>query len=325
VSTETADRYTRFAELEARGESATYESWALGIAADPELLALIDSLPPQRRQPYLLFAVSRLVGAPVGDYAPWRDYVVEHWELVRNEALERLTQTNEPGRCAALLPALALIAGPIALLEVGASAGLCLYPDRYSYRYNQGEWLHPDDGPSEVRLECATSGGAPVPVALPQIVWRAGIDLLPLDVRVDDDARWLETLIWPEQHERLQRVRAAAAIVRASPPVLIAGDAADALAGLAAQAPEGATLVVVSSGVLVYVARAGRERFRAEVGALDARWVALEAAGLFPEVVESIRSKTGAVPDDLTSRFALSLDGEALAFVQPHGRAVEWL
>jgi hypothetical protein len=50
-------------------------------------------------------------------------------------ALSRRTQTNEPGRCATLLPALAALDGPLALIEVGASAGLCLHVDRYSYDY----------------------------------------------------------------------------------------------------------------------------------------------------------------------------------------------
>jgi len=320
----TAERYSRFADREARGQSEIYEGWARGISADPALLALIDELPAARRQPYLIFAVSRLLGAPLGGYPEWRAFAVAHWPAVHAEALVRLTQTNEPGRCAALLPALSLIPGPLALLEVGASAGLCLYPDRYSYRYDGGEWLHPADGPSTVLLECETSGGMPVPAALPQVVWRAGIDLAPLDVRSEADSRWLETLIWPEQHDRLARIRAAAEIARADPPHLVAGDAADALAGLAAQAPPGATLVVVSSGVLVYVARPRREFFLEELAKLDARWVGLEAAGLFPSVVRSIARATE-VPDDLGSRFALSLDGEALAFVQPHGRRVDWL
>ncbi len=40
--------------------------------------------------------------------------------------MSKRTQTNEPGRCAVLLPLLAALPQPLALLEVGASAGLCL-------------------------------------------------------------------------------------------------------------------------------------------------------------------------------------------------------
>jgi hypothetical protein len=156
VNETTAAWYTRFAQNEAHGRSAIYASWALGVATDPQLIAAIDRLPAQRRQPALLFAVTRLLGAPVGDYGPWRDFTLTHWPEVEREVLVRLTQTNEPLRCAALMPVLATIDGPIALLEVGASAGLCLYPDRYSYTYDGGEPLHPADGPSALMLECAT-------------------------------------------------------------------------------------------------------------------------------------------------------------------------
>jgi hypothetical protein len=321
----TAEWYTRYALGEARGQSATYAAWATGVADDAAMIAAIERLPRQRRQPALLFAVSRLLGAPVGGYTAWRDFALEHWPAIEREALVRLTQTNEPLRCAALMPVLAGIDGPVALLEVGASAGLCLYPDRYSYAYDGQEPLHPADGPSPVMLDCSTNGLRPAPTRLPEIVWRAGIDLAPLNVAVADDARWLEALIPPEQSGRLARLRAAMRIVRADPPVLVAGDVTDALAGLAADAPSGATLVVVSSGVLVYVARPQRERFAEAVAALDARWLSLEAAGLYPEVALGLERATGITPLELAGRFALSLDQRPLAFVAPHGGRIDWL
>jgi hypothetical protein len=319
-----AERYRGFA-LEARGESAVYEEWATGVAGDDRLVAAIAGLPAQKRQPYLLFAVSRLLGAPVAGFARWRAWVLHNWAELAAEASVRHTQTNEPLRCAALLPALALIPGPLALLEVGASAGLCLYPDRYSYRYDGGEPLHPLDGPSTVMLESTTSGGVPVPRVLPDVVWRAGIDLEPLDVSSRGDAMWLETLVWPGQNERLDRVRRAARIAREDPPLLVRGDVTDALAPLAARAPADATLVVVSSGVLVYVPRVERQCFALAVDALEARWLSLEAAGLLERVVASIQAVTDATTDDLAGRFALALDAEALAFVAPHGQQIDWI
>ena len=71
-------------------------------------------------------------------YREWAEWVSDHADEVVAECSARSLQTNEPLRCAALLPALSGIDGPIALLEIGASAGLCLYPDRYSYRYRRG-------------------------------------------------------------------------------------------------------------------------------------------------------------------------------------------
>src|SRR5262245_14828251 len=54
----------------------------------------------------------------------------------------------------------------LALLEVGASAGLCLLLDRYAYEYEVGEsQLTIGDGP--VRLRCAARGPVPIPRQLP--------------------------------------------------------------------------------------------------------------------------------------------------------------
>jgi hypothetical protein len=56
---------------------------------------------------------------------------------------------------------------------------------------------------------CAASEATPLPAAPPRIVWRAGLDLNPLDAADPAEAAWLETLVWPEQSKRLVRLRAA--------------------------------------------------------------------------------------------------------------------
>nr|WP_231369180.1 DUF2332 domain-containing protein [Frigoribacterium sp. CG_9.8] len=311
--------YRNFGELEARGQSAIYEQWALGVADDPELIALIDELPLQKRQPNLVFACARLLGAPEGDYPRFRRWLVQHWSAVVPEAHARSTQTNEARRCATLLPALALIPGPLALLEVGASAGLCLFPDRYSYSYDDGIHIDPATGPSEVLLQCTTAGNLPGPVSLPNVVWRAGLDRRPLDVRNAGDTHWLETLVWPEQHERRARLRAAIRIAAEDPPFLVRADASE-LASLAAEAPSDATLVVLTSAVLVYLPFAERMRFVESVRALGVRWISLEGVRGLPTV-------RAALPDDHGSdgRFVLALDEVPLAFTGPHGQSLDWI
>lgn len=134
-----------------------------------------------RGKPNLVFAAARHHGAD-STYASFRSTVLERWEDVRHTILSRATQTNEAARCAALLPFLAEFPQPLALIEVGASAGLCLSPERYSYRYDDGTVLDPDDGPSNVVITCQLGPGVAPPSAMPRMAWRAGIDLDPVDV-----------------------------------------------------------------------------------------------------------------------------------------------
>jgi hypothetical protein len=315
-----ASRYQRFAEIEAPGQSAIFEKWASGVADDPEVLQLLTELPTPKQQPNLFFACSRLLGCPVATYPEFREWVIANWDAVSAQMLVRATQTNEPRRSALLIPPLGLIDGPIALLEVGASAGLCLYPDRYSYLYD-GRRLDPVGGPSSVLLECETTGNPPIPERMPQIAWRAGIDLNPLDLTNDDDVNWLETLIWPEQDARRERIHAAIEIVRADPPRIVRGDGIDDLPALVAEAPPELTLVIVDSASIVYMMPEPRARFIEYVTGLDARWISNEGRGIVPSAAEGL-GQTGARE---LSEFVLAMDGRAIAFTGGHGQRLDWL
>jgi hypothetical protein len=315
---ETAEWYRSFAALEARGNSPLYDLLAGHVAEDADLLALIDQLPPPKRQPNLLFGAVRYLGGPVEDYEAFRTWVSAEWNGVRETMRERRTQTNEPGRCATLLPVLAALPQPLALIEVGASAGLCLYPDRYRYRYDDGAPLGPAGSP--VVLECRTDGPVPLPGKPPTVVWRAGIDLNPLDVRSADDMRWLECLVWPEQQERLLRLRAAVRVARAEPAHLVRGDLNEQIADLLARVPAGATPVVFHTSVLAYLPLEERESFAGRMRDLPCRWVSNEAHGLLPFVDRHLPRP--APEDHLVC--VLSLDGRPLAFTGPHGQFLDW-
>jgi hypothetical protein len=307
----TASMYAEFAVREARGVSPTYERLSLAVSTDARILALLETVPAPKRQPNLLLAVVRLLGGPVDDPAAFRDFTVANWPAVDAELRRRATQTNEAGRCALLLPVLVSLPQPLALLEVGAAAGLGLYPDRYSYRYGEREL-----GSSGPILDCALTGTAP-PARLTEVVWRAGLDLHPLDAADPADLAWLEALIWPEHHHRRERLRAAAAIAATDRPMLIRGDLVDDLPHLAAQAPAGATLVVFHTSVLYQIPPARRTTFVHLVQRLPGHWISVEG----PDVVIH---KGLPPPPDQSLHNVLACDGRPLAWTRGHGQAMVW-
>ena len=311
----TPQRYRFMAQRQLRGVSPTYERLCLGVADDRELIERLDALPRAKRQPNLLLAAVRFHDGPVDGYPQFRRFVLQRWEELAGTMLARRTQTNEPRRCTALLPVLAALPGPLALLEVGASAGLCLYPDRYAYRYGDRPVL----GDSPVVLDCAVAGAVPFPEHRPQIAGRAGLDLNPLDLADQDDVRWLEALVWPEHADRLAVLQAAIALAKDEPSPVRRGDLTCDLAEGAAQLPADATLVVYHSAALAYVDPDGRAAFRAEVAALARDRPVVWMSNEGPGVVVDVPVPDGPVP------FVLAVDGRAVAYTDPHGRSIDWL
>ena len=150
---------------------------------------------------------------------------------------------------------------------------------------------------------------------MPQIVWRAGIDLNPLDARRDDDRSWLAGLVWPGEEGRLERVVGALDIAAAEPPLLVAGDGAEALPALAERAPADATLVVTTPGVLAHVPRVHRGAV-IDAARAAGRWITLDAPGLHDGWTRRPQTSRGG--------FALALDGDVLGEVDPLGAWVAW-
>ena len=225
--------YLRFAEDEVRDKSPLYGEVLRGAASDPEVIGFLLTLPREKRQPNLFLAAARhLFGTPAG-WDQLRPCVLQDKDALRAVMLARSTQTNEPGRCAALLPVLAGIPEPLALLEVGASAGLCLLPDFYGYDY--GRTILGPEAPRSTPpvFPCTINAATPVPARTPRVVWRAGLDLNPVDLSVPGEVDWLEALIWPEQTDRLARLRASIKIAAEQKPRLVKGDLRTDLAALA--------------------------------------------------------------------------------------------
>ena len=316
---EIAKRYRLFAEREVRDRSPLYEMLATRIAGDDAILSFLSALPEIKQQPNLLLGAIKYLFGTAQDWPHFEKLMTGHAEKIRTCMLTHSTQTNEAARCATLLPVLASLPQPLALLEVGASAGLCLQPDRYAYDYGDGRVLRPvahDDAPV---LPCAVNAHTPIPAWLPEIAWRAGLDLNPIDVQSRDQCAWLEALVWPEQHDRLARLRAAIAIARKDPPRLERGNLLEDLAPLAAQAPKDATLVIFHSAVLAYVwPQQLRDNFAREARALSAVWISNETWQVFPW----IGAKTNGPP---LPSFLLAVNGEPVAWTDHHGASAHWL
>ena len=314
---DTAECYRGFADREAWDVSPLYEEFSLDVAKDADVLAFLDTLPEAKRQPNLLFGAVKYLTGVMPDYGAFHAFVVGHQDDLRDLMSLRSTQTNEPGRCAVLLPLLAALTQPIALLEVGASAGLCLLPDRYGYDYG-GHRVGPADSP--VFFPCEPRGSVSVPEAVPEVAWRLGVDLHPLDVTDPDTGRWLTALVWAGDPEREDRLRAAINVASMNPPSVVSGDLLTETTRLAASAPADATLVVFHSAVMPYLSPEDRTRFIEIVSQLPAVWVSFEVLGVLPE----IGARLGVSGRD-DRAFVLARDGQPMALASPHGRWMRWL
>ncbi|HEX2298567.1 MAG TPA: DUF2332 domain-containing protein [Pseudonocardiaceae bacterium] len=339
-----AAAFRRVAEVHAAdGYAPIYQQMAAGVADDPELLAIAATAAPGQNPPILLLAAAQfllidhpddplvrfypvLSGEPAPERDPYpalRDFVLAHRDAVTEIVATRLVQTNEPGRSSLLYPALLaaqrLDGGrPLALIEVGASAGLTLVPDRYAYDYDTGARY--GDPASPLVLTCALRGELVPPLTGPlTVAWRTGIDLNPLSLNDPADRRWLRALVWPDHPGRAQRLDLAArAAARGRLPVIHRGNAAGKLPALLAQAPAGTTVVVYHTAVLSHFTDQDRTKFVRTLPELSARrpftWVQGE-------------SGLDRVP---RLRVAQLADGQiqaehVLGHYHPHGAWLEWL
>jgi hypothetical protein len=132
-------------------------------------------------------------------------------------------QTNETRRTIGLLAGFLEIAkqhGPVMdTLEIGASAGLNLYWDRFAYRTQSWRW----GGDSKVLVDTDWRGPPPAIDAPVSVRSRAACDLNPLDVADPAQRLQLRAYIWPDQYDRLARFEAAASLaVQAGVPTATA-------------------------------------------------------------------------------------------------------
>ena len=131
---------------------------------------------------------------------------------------------------------------------------------------------------------------------------------------------WLEALVWPEQTERLARLRAAIEIAAANRSRLVEGDLRRDLGRLAAEMPRDMTRVIFHTAVLAYVTSSEeRAEFARSAASLCDVWISNEAPQLFPEI--AARAATSGPP----GYFLLAVNGAPVAWSDPHGASLEWI
>jgi hypothetical protein len=337
-----SQQFRRFGERECVPASPLYGRLAVGIADDHALLAIAATAQARPVPNLLLAAVHFLLlqGADpaleafypdlAGDsqmpqigepFALFRAFCLDHADAIQALLAHRRVQTNEVRRCACLLPAFTVAARrlgdhPLALVEVGASAGLNLLWDRYHYDYGIGGQCGDPSAP--VRLACELRGDRrpPLPAPMPAIATRVGLDLNPIDVRDDDAALWLRALIWPEQRDRAALLAQAIGVAQQHPPPLLAGDAIALLPGVLANIPADATLCIYHSFTLNQFPSEARERFAALIAEHAARHnlalIAIEWREPYPSVDLSL------FEDGMRTDLRL-------AHCDAHGSWIEWL
>jgi hypothetical protein len=221
----------------------------------------------------------------------FRRALIDDAKAVR-DLLDHPVQTNEVGRCAALLPGfLAVVesAGlPLRLLEVGASGGLNLRWDHYRYEADGFSWGDPE---SPVRVEFELSGEAPAARPV-EVVERRGCDPNPVDPSSEEGRLALQSFVWPDQEARVQRLRAALAVAEEVPLEVEQAPAAGWIAERLAEPAKGAATVVFHSIVMQYLPEDERRQFernvreagRVATSNYPLAWLRMEPGGEMAEV-----------------------------------------
>ncbi len=268
-----SDRFKVFAERECKGSSRLYEHLAKNIAMDTTLLQLAAQSRPGQPNPNLLLgAVHYLllsgVEHPLAEYYPsvvsdprdsmgafhcFQDFCKQYENEVVQILRSKLVQTNEVRRCAYLYPSFChiykLTQKPLALIEIGTSAGLQLLWDKYRYSYHQNKKYGDKQSALEINAEIR---GENIPFFFensPPVTSRLGLDLHINNLSDPEDYLWLKALIWPEHKERISYFEKAVSCLKKEPLELVEGDGISLLPSIASKMKNDSTLCVFHTHV----------------------------------------------------------------------------
>ncbi|MGH9280402.1 MAG: DUF2332 domain-containing protein [Acidimicrobiales bacterium] len=188
--------------------------------------------------------------------AAWPSFletVADHPDALRR-ALDQPPQTNDVGRCPAVIGGLLTVAAeaglPVRLLELGSSAGLLLRCDHYRYEASNDAW---GDPASPVRFVDPWLEGVPPLDAPLRIVERRGVDRHPLDPSREEDRLGLLSFVWPDELPRFDLLRSALEVAARFPSAVEQGSIPEWLRANLTPLPTGAVTVVLNSYAWMYL------------------------------------------------------------------------
>ena len=350
------------ADHDFRGYSPLYEQIARTMADDRRLLTFVDEAasPNARRgrvpvlfhaslhdltltHPELELSRAFTEGAQIDLAAAISDAIDTHGDELIATMRTRSVQTNEVGRSAAIAAGLAAIdtgGRRIALVELGPSAGLNLFVDRWHVEYRRDGAVVATTGPeaSTVRLSCELRGPLDPPFgSASPIAMRTGVDPSPIDASDPKQAQWLRACVWPGVPERDERLAAALAVVGLEPPPLVRGDAVADLAPLVASVDPDLFPVVLSTWALAYVSAEGRATIAESLDRIgasrDLALLTLEEPRFTPHIpVTDAEVAAAFQPGDGTPTVLGRrvwhrghATSTALALCHPHARWMRWI
>lgn len=254
-------KFQNFAITECRGSSRLYEFLSLKIAEDDEILELASRAQEGQPSSNLLFGAVHYLLLKGTDhhlrefypsivknprkveesFFPFKEFCVQFSDEIIRLLQEKLVQTNEVRRCSYLFPVFQSIYDkvkkPLALIEIGTSAGLQLLWDLYSYSYETGEVYGNKDATLLITAEVRGDKTPNLQDYIPPVATRIGIDLHPIDLKDDENELWLKALIWPEHHERRELFEKATEYVKSNELRLIEGNGVELLWKLSEEIP----------------------------------------------------------------------------------------
>lgn len=344
-----AEVYRQFGEAGAAKTSPLYERVSVALSQSEAARRAIAAAPARRRHPTIILAalhhlalagrapdLAAAYAAADADAAAAAaiDTLVRETDSVVAIARRRRLRADETGRGAVLYPAIAeaarrVGADSVGLIDVGCSAGLNLQVDRVGITYSNGQSL--GDRSSPVQQSASLVGDRLLPTrAMPNVAARVGVDVDPLDVTDDDDARWLRACLRPDQPEQAAKLDAELALAAMAPPLLVRGDPVEVLPDAFDQVPAGSLPVVTTTWSLSRFSPGRRLRFLDRLGQAAGRravaWVSVEGVGVAPTIPTlgdrpaSGHSIIGLAVFDGSARRA-----EAIGRCWSRGRFLAWL